>query len=625
MNRIRTFQRQLDGKGGCLAASAFALICYVDTHAVAEEAVKRTPEVVVSAGRFPLPANQVGSAVTVVTSEDMEREQATRVIDVLRKVPGLSVTETGGPGAQASIFMRGMSSYNTQLLIDGVEMADTSAPQPAYDFGHLLVADIERIEIVRGPQSVLYGGDAIGGTINVITKKGKGNPRVDTSAEGGAFATRNLRSSIGGSRDKINYAASVNFFDTNGFSFADERNGNSETDGYENLTLTGNLGVAPTDDFDIRVGFRHTKAKLEYDGWTGKTSTDSNAKMDHREDSGRLGANLGLFHGALKNIVAASFASHERDYTSSTYDGSKRKFEYQGTWTVAPNNAVVFGAETETEEAKTGDFDESVRDNGYFANLQFQPFADLSVSLGGRLDDQEEYGDHETFRLTGSYTVDPSDSRFHGSLGTGFRAPSLYELYNPDLGNTDLKPEESRGWDFGVEQPLWDSRAVIDLTYFHNTTKNLIHYEGTWPNGRYENVSGASAKGLETSLTVDARENLSVRGTYTFTIAQDKSTGGQLARRPKHEGSVTMSWNPIDRLTTDFSMRAKGRTFDGPFTNVSMGGFATIAAKAAYKITERASVYGRVENLFDKHYQEAATYGTGGRAVYIGVRTSLGG
>ena len=424
-------------------------------------------------------------------------------------------------------------------------------------------------------------------------RKAKVN-RGDTSAEGGAFATRNLRSSIGGSRDKINYAASVNFFDTNGFSFADERNGNSETDGYENLTLTGNLGVVPTDDFDIPVGFRHTKAKLEYDGWTGKTSIDSSAKMDHREDSGRLGANLGLFHGALKNTVAASFASHERDYMSSTYngsyDGSKRKFEYQGTWTVAPNNAVVFGAETETEEAKTGHFDESVRDNGYFANLQFQPFADLSVSLGGRLDDQEEYGDHETFRLTGSTRSTLPIAFPWRSTRHGFSRADLYELYNPDLGNTDLKPEESRGWDFGVEQPLGDpaSRYRLDiLPQHHEKFDTLSGSVAKWP---LRKRFGGFGKGTGNEFDGRcARRSLGSRHLYVHNRAGQKHAATSWRGAPKHEGSVTMSWNPIDRLTTDFSMRAKGRSSrTGPFTNVSMGGFATIAAKAAYKI--RASV-----------------------------------
>ena len=208
-------------------------------------------------------------------------------------------------------------------------------------------------------------------------------------------------------------------------------------------------------------------------------------------------------------------------------------------------------------------------------------------------------------------------TRFHSSVGTGFRAPSLFEMYDPTYGNADLVPEESRGFDFGIEQAFWDDRAVVDVTYFQNSTKNVTQ----WAASGYQNINRAKSRGFESGLNVDVLDNLSLNGTYTFTLSEDKSTGRTLSRRPKHEGTFTVAWEPMEDLTTDVSMRAKGRTVDG--SNPDMGAFAVFDVKSGYKINENATLYGRIENIFDKQYQEVSKYGTPGRAAYIGVRASF--
>ncbi|NVK17775.1 MAG: TonB-dependent receptor [Methylocystaceae bacterium] len=582
-------------------------------------------DVVVTATRTAMPLSKIGSATTVITAEEIEREQAREVIDVLRKVPGLSITQTGSFGATTSIFMRGMNAYHTQLLIDGVEMADPSASQPSYDFGHLMVTDIERIEIVRGPQSTLYGGDAIGGVINIITKKGKGAPRSSVSAEYGSYNTKNLKASLSGAQQKLSYAVSASYLNTQGFSSADERNGNDEEDGAENLTVNASLGVDFNDNFSVETKLRHMRSEIENDNWPGSRAVDRNDNMRKLESSAYLGANLALFDKRLTNKVGVSYISSERDTyigeaRNSYFDGFKNKFEYQGNFKITDAQNIVFGAETEQEHTEQSGIDKKVRNNGYFAAYQIEAIENLILSGGARLDDHEKYGNFDTYRLTGSYTLEATDTRFHSSLGTGFRAPSLYELYESVWGggNEDLEPEESRGWDFGVEQPLWDDRLLIDVTYFENKTKNLI----SWVGSGYVNVSKAESRGLEMGLSADILDNLSLSGTYTFTLAEDKSTGGTLARRPKHEGSLSIAYEPMDDLTTDLSVRAKGRTYDSA-TSSYMGGFAVYDFKTSYKINDVATVFGRVENILDKDYQEASSYGTGGRAAYVGVRASF--
>jgi vitamin B12 transporter len=300
--------------------------------------------------------------------------------------------------------------------------------------------------------------------------------------------------------------------------------------------------------------------------------------------------------------------------------GLKNKFEYQGNFKITDAQNIVFGAETEQEHTEQSGIDQKVRNNGYFATYQIEAIENLILSAGARLDDHEKYGNYDTYRLTGSYTLDSTQTRFHSSFGTGFRAPSLYEFYESVWvgGNPNLKPEESRGWDFGVEQPLWDDRIVLDVTYFENTTKNLINWVGTG----YVNISEAEARGVETGLSVELLDNLSLAGSYTYTLAQDKSTGGTLACRPKHEGTLTLAYEPMDDLTTDLSVRAKGRTYDSA-TRSYMGGFAVYDFKTSYKLNDVATLFGRVENIFDKDYHEASSYGTGGRAAYVGVRASF--
>jgi vitamin B12 transporter len=586
-----------------------------------------TEEVVVTANRIATPLASLGSSVTVITAEDLRRQQARHVVDALRTVPGIAVSQTGGTGSTTSIRMRGMESHHTLLLIDGVEVADPSAAQPSYDFGHLLVTDIERIEIVRGPQSTLYGGDAIGGVINVITHKGKGKPHVSASAEGGSFNTQNLRSGLSGSHGKFSYGLNAAFEHTDGFSAASNRNGNSEDDGYRNLTLNGRFELDLTDTFSLAAVTRYMTSHLETDNWSGGRAIDSNDNSDKRERSGKLTARLSLFDGALTNRIGISHSESNRDdfvgkARASYYDGWKDKWDYQGDWRITPANTLLFGAETEKERTRQrtswGGLSDAVRNNGYFINYQTDPFDSLSLTLGGRIDDHKAFGTHDTYRVTAAYLVDDWSSRLHGSWGTGFRAPSLFELYDPTYGNTALTPEKSRGWDAGIEQSIWDEKVIVDVTWFHNRTQDLIQ----WDASGYRNIASTKAFGLETTLKADLTHTISVTATHTYTERRNNSTGQVLARRPKHVGSLNFAWEPVDGLTADFGMRASSRLFDSATSN-NVGGYALYDVKASYALTSRTTLFGRIKNLFDKQYEEVDTYGTAGLSAYAGVKVQF--
>lgn len=614
MPKVRPFSAEVKAAAACVVLFTAPALAD-ETHG----------EMVVTANRVETESDKIGSAVTVITAEQIDRSQRKTVAELLRDVPGVAVSQTGGTGRSTAIRIRGAEAYHTKLIVDGIDLSDPSQAQPSYDFGNLMSADIERIEVVRGPQSLLYGGDAMGGIIAITTRKGQGKPRVTANAEIGSAHTYSVGSSVSGAQDRVSYAMGVNHFQTDGISAASKRTGNDENDPYRNDSITARLGIRLTDIWDVEASGRYMRAKVDYDDWTTRAADDSDS-MRSIERSGRLATNLSLFHGRLRNTLAYSLAESERDIDNgrtfwngrySFFDGETQKLEYQGTAKLAPDNhTIVFGAETKRDATTQSGLDRDVTDNGYFADYQFSPLDSLFLTVGGRIDDHETFGTHDTYRSTAAYLVDATATRLHGSYGTGFRAPSLYELYSPPLwggrGNPDLKPETSRGWDMGVEQTLLNGRATVDVTWFDNRIKNKI----VWGNP-YTNVGSASAKGAETSARLSLRDDLRLNASYTYTESRDNSNGWSLARRPKHQGSLGAAWDATEALTLDGAMRAVGRQRDG---EQYLGGFVTFDMMASYQLTEWAKVYGRVENLLDKQYEEVDTYGTPGRMVFVGVK-----
>lgn len=617
MPKVRLFSSEVK--------AATALLALFSPPVLADETIR--DDMVVTANRVETESSKIGAAVTVITAEQIERSQKKTVADVLRGVPGLAVSQTGGTGTNTAIRIRGAESYHTKLIIDGVDLSDPSKSQPQYEFGNLLAADIERIEVVRGPQSLLYGGDAMGGVIAITTRKGKGKPRVTANAEIGSHHTYQAGTSVSGSEGRVSYALGITHFETDGISAASKRTGNDENDPFTNDTVNAKLGLALTEFWDVEATGRFTRAKVDYDDWTTRAVDDSDS-MRTMERSGRLATNLALLDGRFRNSLAYSLSEAERDIDNgrsffgsrySTFDGESQKVEYQGTAKLAPDNhTLVFGAEYKQDGTDQSGIVKDVTDIGYYADYQFSPVESLFLTLGGRVDDHETFGTHKTGRATAAYLVDATATRLHGSYGTGFRAPSLYELYHPTYGNTGLKPEESRGWDFGVEQQVLNGRGAVDVTWFDNRIENLIQ----WRNNKYINLTSTRARGIEAGGHVDVSQSVRLNATYTFTDSRNNGTGQMLARRPKHQGMLGVAWEPQEGVTTDAGMRVVGRQYDSATSNY-LGGFVTFDMSAAWQVTEWAKLYGRVENLLDKQYEEVDTYGTPGRTLFAGVKAAF--
>ena len=623
MPKLRLFPAEVKAVATLLALFA--------TPAVADETEEpHQPDLVVTANRVPTESDRIGSAVTVITAEEIERSQKRAVADLLREVPGLSVVQTGGAGRTTTVRMRGLPGQYTKVIIDGIDMADPSQAQPQYDFANLLTADIERIEVVRGPQSLLYGGDAAGGVINITTRKGEGAPRLGALVEAGSLHTYTAAANISGSQGRFSYALGATHFQTDGISAAAERNGNHENDPAWNETVNARLGIALTDDWDIEASARHTRAFAATDGW-GTVATDDDSNQHTLERSGRLGTTFSLFDGRLRSTLSYTVLETERDLgtgktKSSYYTGETGTAEYQGTLRLAQDHTLVFGAENRQDSLDQGGWSalhKDVADNAAFADYQFSPLSSLFLTLGGRLDDHETFGRHTTWRGTAAYLVDATATRLHGSIGTGFRAPSLYELYGTTLQNTGLAPEESRGWDLGVEQSFLNGRALLDVTWFDNRFKNMIRYAGSWgTTDHYENVASARTQGVEVGGHWQVGEMVRLNAGYTFTDSRDNGTGQILARQPKHQSSLGATWRPLERLSADATWRLVGRRYDSA-TARDMGGYGTFDLAASYDIADGAALFGRVENLLDKAYEEAASYGGFGRMVFAGIRASF--
>lgn len=600
-------------------------------------------KVVVSATRLETPLREVASSMTVIDEQEIEQRQARTATEVLRSVPALDVVQTGGPGGQTSVSIRGAESDHTLVLIDGVEMNDPSDLGRSFNFASLSTENIERIEILRGPQSTLYGSDAIGGVINIVTKKGKGKPSGLVSAEGGSFQTYRQRAQAGGATELINYSLGFSRLDTEGISAADEDDGNEEEDGYENTTLSARLGITPTEHFQISSIMRYIDDETDLDDSGGVGGDDPN----HRTESERLflraQAQLSLFENVWEQEIGFSYTDHDRrteddpdasqpnELLRSSFDGEIVQFDWQHDVMLHETNTLTFGVETEEDTVDyryyledpffpvdTTIDDKSMRTTGFYAQDQIRLWDSWFTTVGVRVDDHEDFGTETTYRITSTYLVHKTGTKIKGTLGTGFKAPTLYQLYS-QYGNRDLDPEESTGWDIGLEQSLIGDRVSVGVTYFYNDFDELIDFDVA--SSRYFNTGAAETQGVELSSSVRPIDSLTVKASYTYTDTEDKSTGDELLRRPEDKFSLNVNYSFLGQGNLNLGLSYVGSRND--VGNVELQEYSLAHLAASYQVLDNVELFGRIENLLDEDYQEISGYGTPELSAFAGVRLSL--
>ena len=603
------------------------------------------PNVVVTATRTETPETEIGSAITVVTAKDIADKNINNVADALRTVPGLDVVRTGAVGQQTSVFMRGANSNHTLVLVDGVEMNDPSSPTGAFDFAFLQTDNIERIEVVRGAASAAFGSDAIGGVINVITKKGKGKIKLTGVAEGGSYGTWKTGGNISGGTERINYSFDASRLETAGFSSADKNLGNVLPNGYRNTNLSGRAGYKITEALDLGVTLRYGEGKSFLDNGGGKGADDPNSYGRFNELFTRGFGHLKLFDGFWEQTVGVAYSRTDRinnnaidslnNFSSAATNlGEKVKLDYQNIFHVHKTNTVMLGIEEEADSLSSSansDYPawsysssasiplKTMNTLGYYLQDQIKLFDRSFTTLGVRYDDNNRFGGHETWRANELYTIKETSTRLKSSYGTGFKAPTLNQLYDTiyGTGNLNLKPETSRGWDVGVEQDVFKKFSTLGFSYFENAFDNLIQANAApYVN---QNVSKAKVNGVETFMEMRPLTDLTLRSSYTYQDAKDLDTGNLLLRRPRNKASFDTDYRFLEKAHVHVNVLMVGQKADYAST---VAGYVMLNLAGSYDIHKNVQIYGRIDNVLNKQYEEVYGYGTSSVAGYGGVKLS---
>jgi vitamin B12 transporter len=632
-------------------------------------------EVVVSATRTETPLDKVGgSSVTVISAEEIEAKKQTTVEEVLRGVPGLDITSNGGPGTQTTVSLRGAPSKNTLVLVDGIMVNDPSSVNRGADLANLTVDNIERIEVVRGPQSVLYGSNATAGVVNIITKKGKGKPVVSGGVEGGSFNTwRWFGDASGDVSEKLNFSLSASRIDSDGFSVADDRNkdiphnGNtSEKDAWENTTLSGKVGLDISRDADVNVIFKHIKSKIYLDDWDfiggyagDQFATDPvtwmptpypNGPKKGRQEDEQTFLKANVHNYFFDRVFESNFYGQSSDLSrygtdqdgnfSFDYDGKSREVGWQGAIHFQDVNVLSLGGAYFKEEMASSGFstvEADARIGSVWVQDQLFLWDGLAAVAGLRYDDHDRFGGEATWRIAPSYTLDLTRTTFKASYGTGFRAPSLYELYS-EFGNPDLEPEKSKGWDAGIEQGMFRGKVRIGATYFNTVFTDRIAWDPTlaipgnvYPGGYNQLKGDTKTSGVEAFVQWTPMKDLSFAANYTYTGTEDPD-GQVLELIPRNKVRLNAQYRFFRKARVNLDVfwvderrayESSGDKYGNPVERLDA--YWLVNLSASYDINRYLQVYGRIDNLFDEFYEENWSYATPGISAYLGFRIRFGG
>ena len=641
-------------------AGAMAL-CFVSFSAFAQTPAAPLPQgaledVVVVANRMAEPTSKVGSSVTVITEEDIKVSQAVVISDLLATTPGLNVVRYGGVGQPTSVFIRGAESAQTLVLIDGVALNDPSSPGSGYDFASLLTGDISRIEILRGAQSTLYGSQAIGGVISITTAEPTKGFGGGLTAEGGSRDTGYFSGNLGSTSDDLSWRVAGNYLRSDGISAFDKAFGGKELDGAKIGGLSGRLNYdfSPYVQLDLRGYYSH--ARNDFDGYQPPTYAygDDSEYSYTTQSAEYAGLNFKSLDGQLSNRVALQFTDSYRKtfdpnagpITETFYGiGQNKRLEYQGTWKPDSGVQAVFGLQRErsTIDSDTPAFDfvpsplknHATIDSAYL-ELDYELVKGLTATAGVRYDKHDVFGGHTTGQGALAWALNDGTTILRASIGQGFKAPALYQLFSA-YGNQALMPEEATSWDAGIEQRRLGGRLVASATYFNRNSRNLIEFFdcftpgplcATEPFGYYANIARAAARGVELVFSYAPDATLNVSANYTYTDTEDRSPGSstfgnKLPRRPKSSANASVTYVWPSRLSTALALRYAGTGFDNAANSIELASYTLLDVRVAYPLSTHLEAYARLENATDKHYEVAYQYGTPGRGVFVGLRTTF--
>jgi len=616
-------------------------IIIIFRYAAAALAVLPTPvfaqaaddDIVVTASGFEQPRSETGQAIEIVGRARLEQLQSATIAQVLQTVPGVSVATRGGLGGQTSAFIRGGSSAQTLVLIDGVRINDLTSPNGAFDFGALMTGNIGRVEILRGPNSVIWGSQAIGGVVNIQSIAPVDGFEGRLGAEFGGYDTKRLNANIAGTKGVFEGSVGGAFVKSAGISALA---GGTERDGYANATGNARLKVNISDSFTLDFRSYYNRAKVEYDSEFG-VGANGLPVSRNRQFVGYVGAQFDMLDGRFHNRIAYTRTDLRRigtdpivfSFNNFNVRGAIDRMEYHTAFDLNEALTLVAGLEYERTFASTS-FEGAAPDIARndvvsgFGQIIVRPVNGLTLTAGVRHDAYSDYGGQTT--LGGNLAFTPNEGRtmFRATYAEGFRAPTLTEG-QPPYGNLQLKPETARNFDLGVEQQFLEGKAQLFATYFNRRSNNLIAFSPV--SFQSENIDKVTAKGLEIGLDLNPSSQLDIRASYTLVDAINRTGGdtfgNRQALRPQNSFSLTADWQTAFGLSLGSSLLIIGDSFDDAANNVRLNGYAIWGLQASMPLTDALEVYARVENMLDAQYTVVSGYNSFGRHATIGVRAKF--
>ncbi|MEZ5710794.1 MAG: TonB-dependent receptor [Blastomonas sp.] len=619
-------------------AAAGLVLC---PQAVLADEIEDDGAIVVTANGIEQPREEAGQAISVITGEELEQRQVEIVSDALRFVPGITVARNGPIGSATSVFIRGGDSAHTLVLVDGVRINDPSAPSGAFDFGNLVTGNIDRIEVLRGPNSVIWGSQALGGVVNISTVQPGDELTVRARGEYGYRDTLRGSANIAGRAGRIGGSIGASYARSDGISAFDEASGGSEKDGFRNFTGHARLDVTLADGLSLDLRGFYTDSRLEFDN----PPADTLPVTDTEQLLGYAGLNLSLFDGRLKNRLAYGRTDIDRvtrdpdPFSFNPFEASGKldRFEYQGV--IEPVDAVtlIIGAEHEISKSSSFflAFDPApdrtrTEQTSYYGQAIVRPFAGLSLAGGVRVDDHQVYGSKTSLGANFAWTPNAGHTVLRGTYAEGFRAPALSELL-ANFGNPGLIPETAKSYDFGIEQSFLDGRVTASATWFHRRTRNLIVFSAS--TFTLENIASARVQGVEIGFAASPTDRLSLQAQFSLIDSRNLSReadfngnipfGNDLARRPAHTASLSLDWTSPWDLALGASLLIVADSFDDAANTIPLDGYALVDLRASYPLGSHAEIFARLENVTGERYQTAFNFGSPGRAGYAGIRLRL--
>ena len=570
--------------------------------------------------RIPAGAKDIGSSLYIISEDQIKARGFKDAIDAISSAPGVTSKQNGSFGGVGTIRIRGASSSQTLVLVDGVPVNDASSPAGGYNFEYLNTSNIQSIEVLKGSQSTLWGSDAIGGVINIYTKQPE-STSFGASAEIGSFGLKRGSADINFSGSNSRFRVSTSKTSVDGISKADERDGNSEDDGFESesYSMSGSIDL---ESLTLKGSLSYMESQVEYDSYGFVTGVqDGDEKSNTDEFIGSIAAFFDLFDGKLQNSIFISQSDINRDYYSNGSfsfgaEGKRELIRYQGNIEVNDFNKIAFGLESEESQV---DADESTID-GSFLLYEFKPNSKIIISTGIRNDDHEGFGSKTTRRISGTFK--PSDNLIiRSSWGEGFKVPTIFQstyfCCGATIANSSIRPETSTSYDFGFELFFNEMNSNFSITYFDQDINDQINF--SFGIGGYENIDKVNSKGFEVALDYQISKLMSLYLNYSYIDSVD-GNGSSLFYVAKDSGEAGLIYEPNNSYSGSIIARYNGSESS---SYGKIDSWIRFDVNGSYRLSGANELYFRIENLLDEEYQQIFGYGTPERSGFIGLRTKF--